>query len=223
MYRPTHSLTSDKIPKNARNEQRHSGEPSVAPGAMTTTSLPRLHSLPYSSSSTAKIPLPLLRRALPGFPNANTKLSVPLPSIGRSRRLSAGARGFGVAVPEKGRKEEDDGGGNKRGGDDDDEEIPQVVFDRMVRRILVAVGMPMAGGVGLLYVMSVLKENGIWDVPVWLPFASTLLSFGTSALGIAYGTLSTSWDPDREGSVFGWAEVTKNWPKLWEEEREERR
>ncbi|CAA6657104.1 unnamed protein product [Spirodela intermedia] len=82
----------------------------------------------------------------------------------------------------------------------------------MVRRILFAVGMPMAGGVGLLYVMSVLKENGVWDVPTWLPFASTLLSFGTSALGIAFGTLSTSWDPDREGSFFGWAEVTKNWP-----------
>ncbi|CAA6657090.1 unnamed protein product [Spirodela intermedia] len=93
----------------------------------------------------------------------------------------------------------------------------------MVRRILFAVGMPMAGGVGLLYVMSVLKENGVWDVPTWLPFASTLLSFGTSALGIAFGTLSTSWDPDREGSFFGWAEVTKNWPKLWEEEGEERR
>ena len=136
-----------------------------------------------------------------------------------TKALPPGSKGFGIAVSEK---RDDEGRRNPNGGDEADE-IPQVVFDRMVRRIVVAVGLPMGSGLLLLYVLGSLKESGLWDVPVWLPFASTLLSFGTSALGIAYGTLSTSWDPERDGSFFGWEEASVNWPKLWEEEDNEKR
>ncbi|XP_078434316.1 transmembrane protein, putative (DUF3464) [Wolffia australiana] len=127
------------------------------------------------------------------------------------------ARTSRILAAGKGRRGEEEGRGKRR-ADEEDDEIPQVVFDRMVKRIIVAVGLPMGSGVGLLYVMNSLKDSGVWDVPVWVPFASTLLSFGTSALGIAYGTLSTSWEPEREGSLLGWDEAARNWPKLWEEE-----
>ncbi|MQL68547.1 hypothetical protein Taro_000856 [Colocasia esculenta] len=152
----------------------------------------------------------------------------------RQRLAQAGARGFSLAAAEKkGSRGEDEAGRSNRGGrdgggdgggdgNDEDDAIPQVVFDRMVRRVVASVATPMAGGVGLLFVMSTLKESGAWDVPAWLPFVTTLVCFGTSALGMAYGTLSTSWDPEREGSVLGWGEVRRNWPELWKDDDEER-
>ncbi|KAM0949840.1 hypothetical protein DsansV1_C05g0057081 [Dioscorea sansibarensis] len=84
-------------------------------------------------------------------------------------------------------------------------------------------GAPMASSVALLYLMEFLNENKLWAVPLWLPFLTVLLGFGTSAMGIAYGSLSTSWDPEREGSLLGWQEAQKNWPELWKDEDERQR
>jgi len=108
------------------------------------------------------------------------------------------------------------GGGG--GGDDDEEELPQPVFDRILRRIMFAVGVPMASGVALLNAYDALKRGQGVDVPAWVPLLTILVAFGTSALGIAYGTLSASWDPDREGSLLGIDEARANWPVLWKEE-----
>lgn len=112
----------------------------------------------------------------------------------------------------------DDGSG--AGEEYDDDEIPQPVFDRILRRILFTVGVPMASGVGLLSVYDALKRGQGVDVPSWLPLLTILVSFGTSALGIAYGTLSASWDPEKEGSLLGLDEARANWPVLWKEEME---
>lgn len=109
-------------------------------------------------------------------------------------------------------REEEDGG--CRG----DDELPQVVFDRILRRILFTVGVPMASGVALLNVYDALKRGGGAEVPSWVQLLTILLSFGTSALGIAYGTLSASWDPEKEGSLLGVDEARTNWPELWKEE-----
>ncbi|CAD5195221.1 unnamed protein product [Musa acuminata subsp. malaccensis] len=137
----------------------------------------------------------------------------------RAARLQAQGRGFGVSVSDrKARPEEDDGVYRSEDGDD---EIPQVVFDRMIRRIVFSVGAPMASGIGVLYLESFLKKSQLWEVPGWLPLLTILLSFGTSALGIAYGTLSTSWDPNKEGSLLGWEQARKNWPELWKDEEDE--
>lgn len=106
---------------------------------------------------------------------------------------------------------------NKTNNDDDDE-VPQVVYYRMITRILTFVGVPMAVGLALLHIFGVIKEQQMWDVPLWLPFTTTFLTFGASTMGIAYGALSTSWDPERKGSVFGFEEVQKNWVEVWKEE-----
>jgi hypothetical protein len=105
-----------------------------------------------------------------------------------------------------------------RGGGNDDDEIPQVVFDRILKRILFTVGIPMASGVALLNIYDALKRGGGVEVPTWVQLLTILLSFGTSAGGIAYGTLSTSWDPEKEGSLLGIAELQTNWPELWKED-----
>ncbi|CAN6306052.1 unnamed protein product [Urochloa humidicola] len=108
---------------------------------------------------------------------------------------------------------------NNVGGEDDDE-LPQSVFDRILRRILFAVGVPMASGVALLNAYDALKRGGGVEVPSWVPLLTILVAFGTSAMGIAYGTLSASWDPNKEGSLLGIDEARANWPVLWEEEIE---
>jgi hypothetical protein len=109
------------------------------------------------------------------------------------------------------------GGGSKQDAYDDDE-LPQPVFDR----ILVTVGLPMASGVALLNVYEALKSNQGVELPSWLSLLTILVSFGTSALGIAYGTLSASWDPEKEGSLLGIEELQANWPVLWAEEIEKK-
>eukprot|EP00262_Sarcandra_glabra_P010288 TRINITY_DN2537_c0_g2_i1.p1 TRINITY_DN2537_c0_g2~~TRINITY_DN2537_c0_g2_i1.p1 ORF type:complete len:182 (+),score=20.83 TRINITY_DN2537_c0_g2_i1:219-764(+) len=148
----------------------------------------------------------------------------PLYTI-RTSELGVRAKGFGetVTISNAKRRREDETNHKNGGNEDDDDEIPKVVFERMLVRILFTVGAPMGTGVGLLYLLGVLKERNVWDVPMWLPLLAILLAFGSSALGIAYGTLSTSWDPDREGSLLGWEETQKNWPQVWREEEESKR
>ncbi|OWM79587.1 hypothetical protein CDL15_Pgr022999 [Punica granatum] len=109
-------------------------------------------------------------------------------------------------------------GGGGGGAGDEEEQIPQVVYERMMVRIVGFVGVPMAAGIGLLHVLGVVKERGLWEVPLWVPFLTTLVCFGASALGIAYGTLSSSWDADRTGSVLGFEEAQRNWAEMWSDE-----
>ncbi|KAF4376712.1 hypothetical protein F8388_025583 [Cannabis sativa] len=101
-----------------------------------------------------------------------------------------------------------------------EEEIPQVVFNRMIVRILVSVGVPMATGLGLLKIFEIGKEQGFLIVPVWVALLTTFLTFGVSSFGIAYGALSTSWDAESKGSLLGFEEAQKNWVDMWREEDE---
>ncbi|KAI3762492.1 hypothetical protein L1987_52922 [Smallanthus sonchifolius] len=101
---------------------------------------------------------------------------------------------------------------------DADDKIPDVVMQRIIVRILFNVGVPLVTGLGLLQVFSVIKEQNLWQIPRWLPFLTTFITFGASTLGIAYGTLSTSWDAENKGSVLGFEEAKKNWVQMWEEE-----
>lgn len=79
-------------------------------------------------------------------------------------------------------------------------------------------GGPLAIGFALLQLFSVSKEQHLWNVPKWLPFLTTFITFGASALGVAYGSLSTSLDAEEEGSFLGFEQVEKNWVEMWKEE-----
>lgn len=94
--------------------------------------------------------------------------------------------------------------------------IPEVVTNRMMNRIGIFVGAPLAIGISffpLFYYMKVVLK---WNVPDWLPFITSFFTFGSAALGISYGIVSSSWDPLREGSLLGWIEAQKNWPVFWQ-------
>lgn len=133
----------------------------------------------------------------------------------RSWKVKAEAKGFNsnrASPNQQGVKK------NKPSNKDPDEKIPEVVFERMITRILVSVGAPLLTGVVLLKIFDAIRGQHLWDVPKWLPLLTTFITFGASAIGTAYGALSTSWDPEKKGSVLGLDEAQENWVVMWKEE-----
>lgn len=131
------------------------------------------------------------------------------------------AKGFGSNAPGSSTKETPADEFPNKTANGDSEEIPQAVFERMLIRIGVSVGLPMAIGIAFLQFFGVVKEQQLWDVPLWVPFLTTLLFFGASSLGLAYGALSTSWNPDKKGSLLGLEQAQQNWVEIWKEEEDE--
>jgi hypothetical protein len=94
--------------------------------------------------------------------------------------------------------------------------IPAVVSRRMVRRVALFSGIPAFLGIATL-VISYITISKHW---LQLPHVAVLLVnmgfFGLSVLGLSYGAISASWDEDRAGGWFGWAEFTTNFARLRE-------
>lgn len=155
----------------------------------------------------------------PPFQTNRRETQFPPP---RKWRLHGSAKGFtsrpkgGEPVARKGNTSTNEK--NSKNDDDDDDKIADVVWERMISRILFYVGVPLAIGFALLRGFDVVIENKLWDVPKWLPFLTTFITFGASALGIAFGSLSTSLNAAEEGSFLGFEQVQKNWIEMWKEE-----
>ncbi|MBR8836086.1 MAG: PAM68 family protein [Stigonema ocellatum SAG 48.90 = DSM 106950] len=101
--------------------------------------------------------------------------------------------------------------------------IPQVVSQRMIRRVAGFCGIPTALGLSTLIVSYLL----IIYAKITLPHLAVLLVnmglFGLGVVGITYGVLSASWDEHRPGSWLGWSEFTTNWGRMvavWRETRQ---
>ncbi|XP_027361751.1 protein PAM68, chloroplastic [Abrus precatorius] len=133
-------------------------------------------------------------------------------------------KGFGPS-PKKRKKSKNMKKDYEEEDDDEEEEeeeepdrgvIPEVVTNRMMSRMAVSVGIPL--GIGLLFfpLFYYLKVGLKIDVPTWMPFIVSFFFFGSALLGVSYGIVSSSWDPLREGSFWGWNEAQKNWPVFWQ-------
>ncbi|XP_010537142.1 PREDICTED: uncharacterized protein PAM68-like [Tarenaya hassleriana] len=131
----------------------------------------------------------------------------------RGEKLHANPKGFAPTPKEPSRRSD-----KPIGSDPDDPPIPEEVFHKMMVRIVVSVGTPLAVGVAILKILGAMKDRNVWDVPMWVPFSTTLVTFGASALGIAYGSLSTSLDPNRKGSLLGLDEAKENWVEMWKQD-----
>ncbi|KAL2895970.1 Protein PAM68 chloroplastic [Bienertia sinuspersici] len=115
---------------------------------------------------------------------------------------------------------------NEEEDDDEDEEdyedeqeqgiIPEIVTNRMIKRMGLTVGAPLFIGLAFFPFFYYLKVGLKIDVPTWVPFIVSFVFFGTALLGVSYGIVSSSWDPLREGSLLGWQEAQKNWPVFWQ-------
>ncbi|CAM6104553.1 unnamed protein product [Calypogeia fissa] len=104
----------------------------------------------------------------------------------------------------------------RRDEEEEDEGVPEVVTNRMLKRIAFTVGLPLVFGLLLFPLFYYLKVVNKLDVPEWLPLIFSMVTFGTAGFGITYGVVSSSWDPAREGSLLGWKEAQVNWPLVWD-------
>lgn len=88
--------------------------------------------------------------------------------------------------------------------------IPEKVAQRMGKRMLPFVGIPLFGAMGTFV--------GFWYMATYrdMEFQPVLVAGSTIALlviglvGITYSMMSASWDPEREGSVLGTDEFSRN-------------
>eukprot|EP00252_Welwitschia_mirabilis_P017395 TRINITY_DN3854_c0_g1_i2.p1 TRINITY_DN3854_c0_g1~~TRINITY_DN3854_c0_g1_i2.p1 ORF type:complete len:201 (+),score=39.88 TRINITY_DN3854_c0_g1_i2:192-794(+) len=124
----------------------------------------------------------------------------------RKKTKKKSSRGIGLDPEDESDENNDDG----------TDVIPEIVTNRMIKRIGVFVGVPVAIGLTFFPAFYYMKVFLKWNVPDWLPFTSSALVFGSAALGITYGIVSSSWDPLREGSLLGWTEAQRNWPVFWQ-------
>jgi hypothetical protein len=100
--------------------------------------------------------------------------------------------------------------------------IPEVVSQRMIRRVAGFCGIPTALGITTLVVSYLLATYTEIQLP---PIAVLLVNmglFGIGVLGITYGVLSSSWDEERPGSLWGLGEFSTNWGRMVEVWRETR-
>jgi hypothetical protein len=137
----------------------------------------------------------------------------------KKRQKSAKAQSKSVAQPQESGKQTD----KKRPYTKEEMTIPQVVSQRMIRRVAGFCGVPTALGITTLVVSYLLAIYSDIKLP---PIAVLLVNmglFGLGVLGITYGVLSASWDEERVGSLLGLGEFNTNWGRMvagWRETRQ---
>lgn len=89
-------------------------------------------------------------------------------------------------------------------------EVSPVVNNRVFKRMLTFSGLPVLLGVALFPGFYYLKKVLEIDVPTYAVYIVQTFTFGAGLLGISYGVLSASWDPNVEGSALGGAEFRAN-------------
>jgi hypothetical protein len=101
--------------------------------------------------------------------------------------------------------------------------IPEVVSQRMIRRVTAFCGIPTSLGIASLVASYMLVAYAHIQLP---PIAVLLVNmglFGLGVLGITYGVLSASWDEERPGNIIGLSEFSTNWGRMAEVWRETRK
>jgi hypothetical protein len=101
--------------------------------------------------------------------------------------------------------------------------IPQIVSQRMIRRVAGFCGVPTALGISTLIASYLLQIYAGIKLPPIAVLLANMGFFGMGVLGITYGVLSASWDEDKVGSLFGANEFTTNWGRMvavWRETRQ---
>ncbi|WP_008311792.1 PAM68 family protein [Leptolyngbya sp. PCC 6406] len=115
---------------------------------------------------------------------------------------------------------------HKSNRDRADAGIPEVVSQRMLRRMLAFSGIPTGLGIATFFISYVLVVRHIVDLPNVAVLLVTLGCFGLGVIGLSYGALSASWEETRPGNLLGLGEFRANFGRLtgsWREAREARR
>ncbi|MGB3299598.1 MAG: PAM68 family protein, partial [Phormidesmis sp.] len=96
--------------------------------------------------------------------------------------------------------------------------IPEAVSQRMLRRMAVLSGAPVFLGVGIFFLAYYLQSRQIVEFPPVAVLLVTMGCFGLGVLGLTYGVLSASWDPE-PGGLAGLKEFKLNVGRLMEARR----
>jgi hypothetical protein len=91
--------------------------------------------------------------------------------------------------------------------------IPDVVANRMARRIAVASGVPSFLGMGVFVVSYLLVSRQIVDIPPGVTLVASGGLFLLGVLGLSYGVLSSSWETE-PGSLLGSEQIGLNVGRL---------
>lgn len=93
-------------------------------------------------------------------------------------------------------------------------EIPEVVSQRMIRRMAIFSGIPTGLGILSFFAFYLVVKQEWFKVPNTAVLLVSMGLFGLGVLGLSYGILSTSWDEDRIGTWWGWSDFTLNFSRM---------
>jgi hypothetical protein len=95
-------------------------------------------------------------------------------------------------------------------------QIPEVVSNRMIRRVMIFSGIPVLIGMGIFIVSYLVVANHITKLPNTAVLLVSMAFLGLSVLGLSYGILSASWEEDINavGSWLGWSEFKLNFSRM---------
>jgi len=96
--------------------------------------------------------------------------------------------------------------------------IPEAVANRMARRIAIATGIPTFLGMGVFVGSYLLVSRQILDIPPGVTLATSGGCFLLGLVGLSYGVLSASWEP-QPGSLLGGEQIGLNISRLRESVR----
>ena len=91
--------------------------------------------------------------------------------------------------------------------------IPDVVANRMARRIVVAAGIPSLMGMAVFVVSYLLISRQILDIPTGVTLIASGGCFLLGVVGLSYGVLSSSWESE-PGSLLGSEQIGLNIGRL---------
>ncbi|MEB3157885.1 MAG: PAM68 family protein [Synechococcus sp.] len=91
--------------------------------------------------------------------------------------------------------------------------IPKAVANRMARRVAIATGVPSVMGMAVFVISYVLVSRQILDIPPGITLISSGACFLLGLLGLSYGVLSASWEP-QAGTLLGLEHIKPNLQRM---------
>ncbi len=87
--------------------------------------------------------------------------------------------------------------------------IPKYVANRMARRIIITTGLPTLSGMGVFIGSYYVISRDIAEISPTITLVTSAMCFFVGLLGLSYGILSASWDP-QPGSILGLKNIKPN-------------
>ena len=119
----------------------------------------------------------------------------------------SGGAGFRQAAPSGSGSGESAGGKRPRRGSS--QVIPDAVSQRMLRRIVLATGIPSVLGMAVIVASYVLISRQILSIPPVVTLLGSGSFFLLGLVGLSYGVVSASWE-EAPGTALGVEQIAKN-------------